>query len=229
MKESISVLEILKIAKKHMGLIFSIVLITLIVGAIITFFVLTPRYQASTQVLVNQSQNENEELTTTDLQSSRELISTYNVIMTSPAILEPVLEKTNFQSSTSDLRSKISVTAEEESQVATVTIEDTSPQKAVKLANTLAETFEQEISTIMDVDNVSILSQAKIAESNTPVYPQPVLNLFISLMIGLILGVSLAFMIEFLDKSIKNEEDITEELSLPILGTIPIIDKKDFD
>lgn len=228
MEDTINLKELLGTIKKRISLILSVTLITIILSAFITFFILTPKYEASTQILVNQSQNNNEELSSTDLQSSRELISTYNVIMTSPAILEPVIERSNFNGSIGDLRSKINVEAEEESQVATVTIEDESPQVAVNLVNTLAQTFEEEISNIMDVDNVSILAEAQIEDSNSPVSPQPILNLFVGFIIGALLGFGLAFLLEYLDKSIKNENDIEKELEIPILGVVPEINEKEF-
>lgn len=228
MEETISVQEILHTLKKRFTLIVTAVLLALIVSAIITYFILTPRYEASTQILVNQSQP-GEEVSSTDLQSSRELINTYNVILNSPAILEPVVEESNYNGSTGSLSSNITVESEEESQVATVTIEDTDPEMAVTVANTLATTFVQEVPDIMNVDNVSILSEASIADSDSPVSPQPALNLFIALMIGSVIGIVLAFLLEFLDKSIKDEQDVEKELELPILGVVPTMKETEFD
>lgn len=223
MEENISIQELYQILKKRIVFILSITLLAVIISAFVTFFILTPKYEASTQILVNQSQNGNDEVSSSDLQSSRELVSTYNIIMTSPAILEPVIEEANFNGSISDLQAKINVESEEESQVATVTVNDTDPQKAVLLANTLAQTFENEIPKIMDVDNVSVLSKASNEDTSAPVSPQPMLNLGIALITGLIVAVCLAFVLEFLDKSIKNEQDIEKNLKLPILGTVPIM------
>lgn len=228
MEESIDFREIVKKLKKHIILITACALGALILSSILTFFILTPRYEASTQILVNQSQNEeNEELSSNDLQSSRELISTYNVIITSPAILEPVIEETGVEDSIGELRSKISVSAEDESQVATITVEEDTPQLASELTNTLAQTFENEISGIMEVDNVSILSEAQAENSEEPVFPQPSLNLILALFIGLIVGISLAFLIEYLDKTLKDEYDIESELKLPTLGTVPMINQNE--
>lgn len=221
MEDKISLQEILQNLKKHSGLIIAITLVSLIVSAVVTFFILTPQYQASTQILVNQAQNEEAQSSTADIESSRELISTYNVIITSPAILEPTINSTNFNGSVADLRSKITVSAEEESQIATVTVQDEDPERVVVLANTIGQTFEQNISNIMNVDNVSILSEAQTVDSENPVTPQPFLNLAIALFVGLITGICIAFLLEYLDKSIKTEQDIEKKLSLPVLGSVP--------
>ncbi|SDW42712.1 Capsular polysaccharide biosynthesis protein [Marinococcus luteus] len=229
MEETINFKEVFQTIKKRFNVIIGTTIGALLISAFVTFFILTPQYEASSQILVNQSQTENEELSATDLQSSRELINTYNVIMVSPAILNSVMEETNYQGTVSDLRSQINVSAEEESQVVTVTVEDEDPQKAVSVVNTLSQIFEQEISNIMDVDNVSILSEAQIEDSENPVFPQPTLNLVIALVIGFIVGIGIAFLLEFLDKTIKNEEDIEKELQLPILGVVPLMSEKELN
>lgn len=45
----------------------------------------------------------------------------------------------------------------------------------------------------------------------------------LGILLGLILGVGLAFLIEFNDTSLKNNEDIEKYLELPVMGTIPHI------
>lgn len=228
MEEGINLNDIVKITKKYIKLIIGILLFAISLCAIITFFVMTPQYEGSTQILVNQAESGNEENSTTDVESSRDLINTYNVIITSPAILEPVKENSNFEGSIGELRSKVEVSSEEDSQVATITVNDPNPQMAVNLANILAQTFEQEISNIMEVDNVSILSEAQLADSETPVSPQPTMNFVISIIIGLMIGIGIALLIEFLDKTIKSESDIEKELKLPILGTVPVMSEEEF-
>lgn len=227
MGESMSLKEIMDILKKRSIFIIVFMLISFIVAMILTFFIIEPKYEASTQILINQSQSSQEELTSTDLQSSRDLINTYSVIITSPSILETVIEKTNYEGTISELRSKIDVTSEEESQVATITVNESNPQIAVSLANNLSETFKNEIPNIMDVNNVSVLSEAKFENSNSPVSPQPIINLVISLLIGLIVGVGLALLKEVLDKSIKDEQDLERELGLPILGIVPFMQEEE--
>lgn len=229
MEGKINIQELLESMRKNLIIIVSFILIGLVSSAVITFFLITPQYQASTQILVNQSQNENANLSSTDLESSRELISTYNVIITSPTVLEPVMEETNFQGSLEELRSKIEVSAEENSQITTITIEDSEPRIARTLTNTLAQTFEQQIPNIMSVDNVSVLSDAQLLNNGEPVSPQPILNLFIGTALGLVIGVGVALLIEYFDKSIKDEQDIEKELELPILGVIPTMRETEFN
>jgi len=43
----------------------------------------------------------------------------------------------------------------------------------------------------------------------------------IALVLGLFAGVGVAFVLEFLDTSLKTQEDVERELQLPVLGLIP--------
>lgn len=76
----------------------------------------------------------------------------------------------------------------------------------------------------MNVDNVNILSTAEVKENPSPVKPQPVLNMAIAFVVGLMTGVGLAFLLEYLDNTIKTEQDIERVLQLPVLGAISEMD-----
>jgi capsular polysaccharide biosynthesis protein len=72
----------------------------------------------------------------------------------------------------------------------------------------------------MNVDNVSVLAKAEIKENPTPVKPNPLLNIAIAVLVGLMAGIGLAFLLEYMDNTIKDEDDIERLLELPILGSI---------
>jgi capsular polysaccharide biosynthesis protein len=117
----------------------------------------------------------------------------------------------------------VTVTSEQDSQVVNISVQNEDPQTAANIANAIATTFKAEISTLMNVDNVSILTEAQIDENPSPVNPKPVLNMAIALVVGLMAGVGLAFLLEYLDNTIKTEQDIENQLGLPVLGAITTI------
>jgi capsular polysaccharide biosynthesis protein len=110
----------------------------------------------------------------------------------------------------------------------TVSVTDPDPKIALDIANKTAEVFEKEIKSIMSVDNVTILPLADDQENQSPVSPNPTLNIAVSAFVGLLVGIGLAILLEFLDNTIKTEQDIETLLELPVLGAITTIDQ-DFD
>jgi capsular polysaccharide biosynthesis protein len=75
----------------------------------------------------------------------------------------------------------------------------------------------------MNVDNINILSAAEISEYPNPIKPDKKLNIAIGAVIGIILGIGVAFLLEILDTTIKNEKDVEEILDMPIMGVVASI------
>lgn len=221
--------DIVKILRKRIFLIICLITVFTGIAAIISYFFLTPVYQAQTQILVNQKEHTNNnyvlpEQVETDLQ----LINTYNVIIKSPAILNKVIKKLDLKVTSEKLTKQITVSNESNSKVVNIRVRNTDPAKAVEISNTIAEVFKKEIPVLMNVDNINILSPAKLTKNPIPVKPNQLMNIVIAAFIGLLIGGGLAFLLEFYDTTIKSEMDL-ESLGLPVMGVVSSINQeKDF-
>ncbi|HZH58895.1 MAG TPA: Wzz/FepE/Etk N-terminal domain-containing protein, partial [Metabacillus sp.] len=185
MEETISLKELFLTLKKRLSLIIIITAIATATSGIVSYFLLTPIYQSSTQILVNQTKSEEQFFNYNEVQTNLQLINTYNVVIKSPAILDKVIEKENLDMTSVELNELVTVSSEQNSQVVNISVENEDAQKAADIANSIATTFQEEISTIMNVDNVSILTQAQVGENPSPIKPQPALNMAIALVVGL--------------------------------------------
>jgi capsular polysaccharide biosynthesis protein len=224
MEETISLKELFATLKKRLRLILLITFTAVLVSGVISYFFLTPIYQASTQILVNQAKSDQSVYSPSEVQTNLQLINTYNVIMKSPAILDKVAEQLNLDLTTQQLNGKITVGSETNSQVVNVSVQDKDPNMAAKIANKTAQVFQTEIVKIMNVDNVSILAKATVTDNQSPIKPKPLLNLAIAFVVGLMAGVGIAFLLEYFDNTIKNEQEIEKILGLPVLGVIANIE-----
>jgi capsular polysaccharide biosynthesis protein len=220
MEETISLRELMETLKKRMQLILLITLTAVIVSGGVSFFLLTPVYQSSTQLLVNQSKSDQPAYNIGEIQTNLQLINTYNVIMKSPAILEKVIADLDLNMTAAQLNEKMSVASEKDSQVINLSVQDTDPKTAAAIANKTADVFQEEIVKIMNVDNVSVLAKAEVGEDTSPIKPKPLLNIAIAMVVGLMAGVGIAFLLEFLDNTIETEQEVEKLLGLPVLGSI---------
>lgn len=223
MEETISLRELFQVLRKRLWLIVLITIIAATVSAVISFFVLTPVYESKTQILVNQAKNDQQLYNNQTVQTNVQLINTYNDIIKSPAILDKVIKELKLDGSAQSLSGQIQVTNAENSQVAQIVVQDTSAKRATEIANTTASVFKKEVPKIMNVDNVSVLSKATLGESASPVKPQPLLNIVIAVVVGLMVGIGLSFLLEYLDNTLKTEQDIENLLELPVMGVITTI------
>ena len=227
MEETISLQDLFKTLKKRLLLIILTTIVAITVSGVVSFLYLTPIYQSSTQILVNQEKADISTFNSQDIQTNLQLINTYNEIIRSPYILTKVIAELDLNTTPGALSGQITVNNRQNSQVVNITVQHTNPSIAVDIANTTASVFQKEIKNLMKVDNVSILTPAVLGANPSPVKPDPMLNMAIAAVIGLMLGVGIAFLLEYLDTTVKTEQDVEELLNLPILGLIsPISDKE---
>jgi non-specific protein-tyrosine kinase len=72
-------------------------------------------------------------------------------------------------------------------------------------------------------NQISIVERAQTPTS--PIGPNVATNVLLASLIGLALGVGAAFLLDFLDDTVKTPDDVTEDFRRPVLGTIPRIGK----
>ncbi|WP_226036168.1 YveK family protein [Aquibacillus saliphilus] len=227
MEETISLKEIFEVLKKRMLLIILLMVGAAGISAIISFFVLTPTYESSSQFIVSENNNQTENVDINEIRSNVEIINTYNEIIKSTRILDEVVDELGLSISAGALSNKINVSNAQSSQVVTVTATDIDPNIAADIANTTVEVFQDEVPTLMNVNNVNVLSEAIVPANPQQVSPKPLLNIAIGLVLGAMVGVGLAFLLEYLDNTIKNQADVENRLELPLLGVIPHVKDED--
>lgn len=225
MEEEISLVELFDILKKHLGLIVVTTLATTVIAAIYTFFLVTPMYQSSTQMLVTQSTNENQIVSQADINTSISLINTYEDIIRNDVILNPVIEDLDLETTPEALREQLTVQSDSNSQVFSIAVEDENPYRAAEIANATADIFREEIYDIMNVDNVTIISPANPNLNQSS--PNNILNIVIGFLLGAMIGIGLVFLRELTDNTVKTTDYIEEATGWTTLGSVSSFTKQD--
>lgn len=216
MKRTINISEISRILKNYLLFIIVLPLLSLMTSLVVTFYLIDDKYVATTQLLVNQKENTHQNVQ--DIQSNIQLINTYTEIVKSPRILTKVSKELKGQYETHEINKFLNVTNQANTQVLNISIFHNNKEVAEKLANTVANVFKKEIPKIMKVDNVSLLSSA--TNTGNQVAPNLFLNLLIGWASGLLILCIIIFIKELTDKRIKSEQDVLDQMDLPVLGSI---------
>lgn len=83
----------------------------------------------------------------------------------------------------------------------------------------IVQSLKTDLSGQLQGNNVRIIDAAKLPEH--PVRPRKVLAIIFGVLGGLSLGAFAALFIEFLDQTIRTQEDVERRIGLPFLGVIP--------
>lgn len=210
------------------------VIIWTVLGLIISlgcvFLFIEPKYNSSIDILVNQKAN-NAQVQYATQQADLQAINTYKDVLTKPIILTPVLKEIkntdNYQGNLNSLAKSIKVSNQTNSQVVTVTVTDKNAYVAAYIANTVGKVFAKKVKKMMQVDNVTIVSDAKV--NSKPVSPNKKLFALAGVVLGLFIGVAIAFIKEFTDKTIKDSSFLTDELGLTNIGSVYHLDINEDD
>ena len=196
-----------------------------------THYLVPPVYQASAKLIVNASAGrEGAETPSWDqVNTSIRLIATYKELILTSAIMDEVAARNaSFGLSPEALMRMVDVESVNGTQVMTVKVKDTSYARAAALANSIIQVFQEKLPQIMNVNNVSILSLAKEDVPARPVAPNLTLNLVLALFASAVVGIGIVFLLEYIDDTIKSEEDAANHLKLPALAVVAKIPKSDW-
>lgn len=220
--------EYIHILRKRIWIIVAFVAVACIGAGVKNYFFTVPIYEASAKLIINQAYNAQgvPSLDIGTIQTNIKVINSYMEIIKSSAILDKVATTyPDLGMTGNQLGQNLRVSTANESQVMSLTAMGLSSEKAAKTVNAVAKVFKSQIPVIMKVDNVTILSEAKPTDSSNPVNVNPIINLLISFIVGLLLAVGFVFLLEYLDDTLKTEDELEKELNLPALAVISKVRK----
>lgn len=202
-------------------------LIAVIIGAIYSFYFVTPKYQSyTTLVLVKAAVNDEtgtKTITSSDVGLAKSLIGTYSQLAKSKSVLRPTINNLHLDESEEALMGKITVTEVSDTEMLRITVKDENPVKAMKIANELTNVFAAKVSE-MYVDNVYIVDEAE--ESITPCNVNHVKDILIFFVIGIIVSAVYVLIANMFDTTVKDPDDIENGAELTNLVSIPFVNNE---
>lgn len=221
MEETIDLREYFHIIKKRAWIIVLITVLAMITSGIISFFVLSPVYEANTTLIVNteQSKETNNMITGDQLNVTQKLTLTYGEIIKSRAVINSVIDKLDLDMKYDEVEKMITVAPVKDTQIMSVIVQYTNPKRARDIANAIPTVFTKEVKRITKANSVEVIDKA-IAPEN-PIKPNKVMNIAVAAVLGVMIGLFIVFIIEYMDNKIKTPQDIEKHIGLPILGVVP--------
>ena len=214
----IDLMGLLKYWKKRILIVLAAVLVFAAFGLMYSATCVTPQYVAETRLYVlNRSSTIG--VQGSDYQVSTYMLQDYQILITGKNVTKEVVKQLNLSISPDALRSKISVSAPEETRVLQIKVSDTDPVMAANIANKVCEVAMQELKRLTDADAVHQVYEAEVPLRS--VNPGVERIVMIAALCGLGLSLGIMAIMFILDDSIRTEEDVERYLGLSVLGAIP--------
>ena len=212
--------------------ILIIIVVSLLIGGIYTYNYVTPIYKASTTLIlgrINSSEdnndlpnnNQDKEITQSDISINSSLVSTYSELIKSESLIKEVKSNLNIEMSELELRKSISVSRVSDTELIEITVVNKDSKIVSEVANEIAKVFGNKVEEIYKISNVYIIDKA--IPQTSPYNINHVKDFIIFGFIGIFISAIYVLLYYFLDTTIKSTNDIEKTTNLKNLISIPYI------
>jgi capsular polysaccharide biosynthesis protein len=212
-----------------------LVVLTTLVGALAAWFTAptSTTYRAEATIYVGARQflePSSSGLSADTLAGLERVINTFSIMADSEPIASEALRRTGIERSASTVVARTAATPIPSTQLLRITVADTDPSVAQSLANGLADSLAeavQEFEPTAEAAEGSLpaLPAYVFERARFPAAPEPtgtLRRIVLGALFGFLVGVAVAFLLEYLDLTIKGPEDAEHRTDLPVLGVIPV-------
>ncbi|WP_297423425.1 YveK family protein [Clostridium sp.] len=220
-EEFIRIEDIADILIKRWKMILSITLLTTLAVGIITFFVIAPKYEANTKVFIGKENTDSKDqnYNNSDIQMYQQLLKTYAEVIKTNALAEKAISASGLSITPKEILDNLTVTPTANTQILEIQYISKDRELSKEVLDAVTNQFIKTSTELIPNGNVKVIEPAELPEN--PASPNKKLNIAIAFLLGLMISVGLSFLLEFIDNTFKNKEQVEQMLGLPVIGAIP--------
>lgn len=215
--------EVFHLVISKLGVIILSGILLGVLSIIGTMLFITPKYESTTKIMVLNKQDNNT-LTSADMQTSTQLTKDYAELIQSRTVLEGVIAQLNLDMTYKEMLNKVSVETSSDSRIVSISVTDEDPYTASEIANAVRDMAAEHIQSVVDIEAVNVVDTANIP--NEKASPSLAKNGVIGGLLGVIIAMAAVIIIYLTNDTIKVEEDVERYLGLSVLGSIPFSEKE---
>lgn len=222
-EQVISLSEIFEAIKKRWIMIVAITLTATIISGVLSFFVIDPVYETSTKVFIGKEESDDAAYNSSDINMYQQLLQTYaQAIQTKDLVNRAINGLSYDELETKNILEKLTVNPITSTQILEIKYKSKNPNEAKDVLKNITDEFIVTAKELVPNGNVRVIEEVELPEN--PVSPNKKMNIAIAFLLGLMVSLGLVFLLEYLDNTYKNKEQLEKELDIPVLGEIPDVD-----
>ncbi|WP_195955884.1 YveK family protein [Clostridium saudiense] len=222
-EQVISISEVFEAIKKRWTIIVAITLTATIISGVISFFVIDPVYEASTKVFIGKEESDDAAYNSSDINMYQQLLQTYaQAIQTKDLVNRAISGLSYDELETKNILEKLTVNPITSTQILEIKYKSKNPNEAKEVLKNITDEFIVVAKDLVPNGNVRVIEEVELPEE--PVSPNKKMNIAIAFLLGLMVSVGLVFLLEYLDNTYKNKDQLEKDLGIPVLGAIPDVD-----
>lgn len=217
MEQELNLSDVFLILRKRIILLIVLPLIAVLISGVVSFFVLTPVYEASTSLLLGRTGSQIEY---SDVLLNRQLVKTYSEVARSRSVLSSTISALRLDMTVGQLQGRVTVSSVRDTEIIAISVRHDDPLMAQRIADQVAASFSEKVIGFSNIENILIVDSAQMPSA--PVSPNKNLNIAIAGVLGVMVAVGIAFVLEFLDNTYKKPEELEQALGLSVLVMVPM-------
>ena len=221
-EQVISISEIIDAVKKRWKIIALTTVLATVVSGIFSFFIISPTYEASTKIFIGKEGAESEGYNSSDVSMYQNLIKTYSELIKTKDLVNKAIDNSQYDLSVNNVLNGITVNTLTGTQILQISYQSKSPSIAKNMLESITNEFITKAEELVPNGNVKVLESVELPKN--PVAPNKTMNIAIAFILGMMVGFGIVFLLEYLDNTYKNKEQLEKDLDIPVLGVIPMSD-----
>lgn len=198
--------------------IIAAVLLGILAMGLFTKFMITPTYQATAKLIVQESKNNVVDLSAINL--SDKLAADYVQVFHNWHVHEKVIQTLDLPYTYEQIQNMLKISVLTNTRIIAITVTSHDPQEAKDIAMTYAQVAPAFIEAKMETSRPNIFEEPRVPTE--PSAPRLLINLLLGAFIGGVISVGV-ILIQFIsDDRVRNAEILQKRLGLPTLGMMPI-------
>ncbi|MBR6666875.1 MAG: hypothetical protein IKL25_00695 [Clostridia bacterium] len=193
-------------------------LVGMLVSGIFTKFFVTPVYEATAKLYVQEAKDKVVDLSAINL--STQLAADYVQVFNNWHVHHAVITELGLPYSYREIQRMLTINTPEKTRIIEITVTSTDPQEAYDIAMAYAKHAPIFIEARMETSRPNIFEEPRVP--TRPSAPNMTINVFIGTFLGAAIAVAVIFIQFVSDDRVRNAEMLQKRLGLATLGMMPL-------